>query len=508
MKIRMLGIVAIASLLAVVAANARAAEPLPRSTPEQQGVASAAVLDLVAALDSEINHVHGLMVLRNGHAIAQGWWEPYRPEFIHLLHSLSKSFTSTAIGLAISEGTLSLDDRVVSFFPDKVPDEPSWELEAMRIRDLPSMSTGQHGEDMGGISLQSDTSLVETFLHLPVAHKPGTHSVYNTAATFMCSAILQKVTGVKLLDYLHPRLLDPLGIDQATWTETPDGITHGGFGLSVTTESIARFGQLYLQEGVWEGRQLIPADWVRAATSRQTSNGSDPDGDWDQGYGYQFWRSRHDSYRGDGAMGQFALILPKQNSVIAINSGTSQMADIMNLVWDRLLPAMGDEPLAEDPEAHGRLRNRLESLSIPLPSSALNAGEHEKWLGRTCKLGENPLGVESLSLREEGDDSVLAISTSEGTHEIRSSSTRWVAGETELLLGATAAAGSKQENRIAVSGAWTAESVFSVHLAFTEAPRMATIELQFSDEGVAVELKSGTFGGGQIHKLVGEASDA
>ncbi len=508
MKIRMLGIVAIASLLAVVAANARVAEPLPRSTPEQQGVASAAVLDLVAALDSEINHVHGLMVLRNGHAIAQGWWEPYRPEFIHLLHSLSKSFTSTAIGLAISEGTLSLDDRVVSFFLDEVPDEPSWEPEAMRIRDLLSMSTGQNGEDMRGISLQSDTSLVETFLHLPVAHKPGTHFVYNTAATFMCSAILQKVRGVKLLDYLHPRLLDPLGIEEATWTETPDGITHGGFGLSVSTQSIARFGQLYLPEGLWEGRQLIPADWVRAATSRQTSNGSDPDGDWDQGYGYQFWRSRHDSYRGDGAMGQFALILPKQNSVIAINSGTSQMADIMNLVWDRLLPAMGDEPLAEDPEAHGRLKNRLESLSIPLPSSALNAGEHEKWLGRTWKLEENPLGVESLSLREEGDDSVLTISTSEGTHEIRSSSTRWVAGETELLLGATAAAGSNQENRIAVSGAWTAENVFSVHLAFTEAPRMATIELQFSDEGVAVELTSGTFGGGQIHKLVGEESDA
>ena len=235
MKFRMLSIVAVASLLAVVAANAQAAEPLPRSTQEQQGVASAAVFDLVAGLDSEISHVHGLMVLRNGHVIAQGWWEPYRPEFIHLLYSLSKSFTSTAIGLAISEGTLSLDDRVVSFFPDKVPDEPSWELEAMRVRDLLSMSTGQHGEDLRGISLQSGTSLVETFLHLPVAHKPGTHSVYNTAATFMCSAILQKATGVKLLDSLHPRLLDPLGIEEATWTETPEGITHGGFGLSVST---------------------------------------------------------------------------------------------------------------------------------------------------------------------------------------------------------------------------------------------------------------------------------
>ena len=276
MKIRMLGIAAIASLLAVVAANAQAAEPLPRSTPEQQGVSSAAVLDFVAALDSEISHVHGLMVLRNGHVIAQGWWEPYRPEFIHLLHSLSKGFTSTAIGLAISEGTLSLDDRVVSFFPDKLPDEPSWELEAMRIRDLLSMSTGQHDEDLRGIPLQSGTSLVQTFLHLPVAHKPGTHFVYNTAATFMCSAILQKVTGEKLLDYLRPRLLDPLGIDQATWSESPEGITHGGFGLSVSTESIARFGQLYLQEGVWEGRQLITTDWVRAERADRRRMGAIP----------------------------------------------------------------------------------------------------------------------------------------------------------------------------------------------------------------------------------------
>ena len=207
-------------------------------------------------------------------------------------------------------------------------------------------------------------------------------------------------------------------------------------------------------------------------------------------------------------MGQFALVVPNENSVIAINSGTSDMGGIMNLVWDRLLPAMQDEPLAEDPEAHGRLKNRLENLSIPLPSNSLNAGGHEKWLGRTWKFKENPLDVESLSLRDEGGDSVLAISTSDGTHEIRSSSTRWVAGKTELLLGVTAPAASKQVNRIAASGAWTAESVFSVQLAFTEAPRMATIQLQFSDEGVAFELKNSTsFGGGQIHKLAGEASD-
>ena len=132
----------------------------------------------------------------------------------------------------------------------------------------------------------------------------------------MLSAIVQKATGKTVLDYLKPRLFDPLGIEHPTWETSPQGISAGGFGLSIRTEEIARFGQLYLQHGKWDGKQLVPADWVAAATSLQTSNGSNPLSDWDQGYCYQFWRCTHGAYRGDGAFGQYCIVMPEQDAVV------------------------------------------------------------------------------------------------------------------------------------------------------------------------------------------------
>ena len=476
---------------------------LPRSTPEQQGIASAAVADFVAALDSEIEDVHGLMVLRHGHVVAEGWWAPYRPEFVHSLFSLSKSFTSTAVGLAVHEGHLSIDDPVISFFPDAVPEEPDWRLEAMRVRDLLSMSTGQHGEDLRAFSFDSTSPLPEAFLNLPVAHKPGTHFNYNTPASYMLSAIVHGVTGENLLDYLRPRLLDPLGIVDATWSEDAQGIAHGGFGLSITTESIARFGQLYLQQGEWEGEQLLSADWVAQATARQTSNGSDPDNDWDQGYGYQFWRSRH-GYRGDGAGGQFALVLPEHDAVVAVTSGTRSMGVIMSIVWDRLLPAMQDEPLADNPAEVERLREQLNNLSISVPAGdPAAAGEsaadgHREWLGRSWQFEDNALDINALALNSQNDRTIVVITTPTGAHEIALGSGAWAAGRTGLFPGAVGVLlGDDQGagHRMAAAGAWTGTDEFTFRLAYTETPRVATLRLQFSEASLALDIDQiGGFG--------------
>ena len=469
---------------------------LPRSTPEQQGIASAAVADFVAALDTEIEDVHGLMVLRHGHVVAEGWWAPYRPEFIHALFSLSKSFTSTAVGLAVHEGHLSIDDQLISFFPDAVPEEPDGRLEAMRVRDLLSMSTGQHGEDLRAFSFDSTSPLPEAFLNLPVAHKPGTHFNYNTPASYMLSAIVHEVTGENLLDYLRPRLLDPLGIVDATWSEDAQGIAHGGFGLSITTESIARFGQLYLQQGEWEGEQLLSADWVAQATARQTSNGSNPDSDWDQGYGYQFWRSRH-GYRGDGAGGQFALVLPEHDAVVAVTSGTRSMGEIMSIVWDRLLPAMQGEPLADNPAEVERLREQLNNLSIRMPAGEPAADGHREWLGRSWQFEDNALDINALALSNRDDRMIVVITTPTGAHEIALGSGAWAAGRTGLFPGASAVLGNAQGDghRIAAAGAWTGTDEFTFRLAYTETPRTATFRLQFSEASLALDIDQiGGFG--------------
>jgi CubicO group peptidase (beta-lactamase class C family) len=334
------------------------AEPLPRSTPESQGVSSGQLLEFIESANHEIDSLHSFMLVRHGQVVAEAWWAPEEPTKPHVLYSLSKSFTSTAVGLAVAEGKLSIDDPVLKFFPDEAPAEPSKNLQAMRVRDLLTMSTG-HQEL---VEVKDRTEWVRRFLAHPVPHKPGTHFIYNSPATFMQSAIVQKVTGQTVRDFLMPRLFEPLGIEPPTWESNPEGISMGGTGLYLCTEDIAKFGQLYLQKGQWKGQPLIPAAWIEQATSKQVSNGSDPDRDWDQGYGFQFWRCRHDAYRGDGKDGQFCIVLPKLDAVVAITAKAKNMQAELNVVWDKLLPAFHPEPLQENPAALAELQKVTKTL--------------------------------------------------------------------------------------------------------------------------------------------------
>src|SRR3954470_14934086 len=241
------------------------AEPLPRSSPEAQGVSSADIRAYVEAADLKVNTLHSFMLVRHGHVVAECWWKPEAADKPHVMHSLSKSFTSTAVGLAVAEGKLNIDDHVLKFFPEDAPAEPSENLKAVRVRDLLTMTCGNETE----AKFTPDTPWVKTFLAQPVVFKPGTHFQYNTPGSYMLSAIVTKVTGQTVLDYLKPRLFEPLGIENPQWQASPQGISCGGFGLFIRTEDIAKFGLLYLQNGKWNGKQLVPASWVELATSKQ-----------------------------------------------------------------------------------------------------------------------------------------------------------------------------------------------------------------------------------------------
>ncbi len=331
---------------------------LPRSTPESQGISSAAILEYIEAADRQVNSMHSFMLVRHGQVVVEAWWQPEASHKPHVLWSLSKSFTSTAVGLAVSEGKLSIDDPVLKFFPEDAPAEPSDNLRAMRVRDLLTMTAGHQDE----VNLRDAGDWVKAFLNHPVPHEPGTHFQYNTPATYMLSAIVQKVTGQTLLDYLTPRLFAPLGIENPKWDASPQGISIGGYGLYLRTADIAKFGQLNLQHGQWNGQQLVPADWIEQATSKQVPNGSDAQSDWNQGYGFQFWCCRHAAFRGDGMNGQFCIVLPEQDAVLAITANTNDMQGELNLVWDKLLPALGEQPLADNPDAQAQLAATLAQL--------------------------------------------------------------------------------------------------------------------------------------------------
>jgi len=491
------------SLLAFGAAEARSADApagLPRSTPEEQGVSSSAILGFVEGAEQKVDALHSFMIVRHGHVVAEGWWSPYAAAEPHVLFSLSKSFTSTAVGLAVSDGKLSLDDTVLSFFPGEAPASPSKNLQSMRVRDLLRMSTGQRADDLKDFPFPEKADLVRVFLELPVPDIPGTHFVYNTAATYVLSAIVQKVTGQTVLDYLGPRLFEPLGIAKPRWDASAQGVSLGGYGLSVRTEDIARFGQLYLQKGRWGNRQLLPSTWVEEATALQTANGSDPTSDWNQGYGYQFWRCRHGFYRGDGAFGQFCFVLQQHDAVIAVTSGTGDMQAVMNLVWDKILPGFSSSVLPADPESNRRLSEKLASLSLRTQPGKAASPAAQRVAGRRYSFPANADRIESVSLEpaKDGANAVLTIRIAGSDQRIECGQGSWARGAITLADGETFPE--------AASGAWTSDDTYSVTLCRYQTPFSTAYDLRFAGDGLILEsLDNVSLAGPSRARLVGTA---
>lgn len=484
---------------------------LPRSAPEQQGISSTDILAFVEAADKEIDQMHSFMLVRHGRVVAEGWWGPYDAATPHILYSLSKSFTSTAVGLAVAEGRFSLDDEVLKFFPEDAPAEPSANLRAMRVRDLLRMATGHQTEpqlrsvDPG--SKTPDDPWTKKFLAHPVAFKPGTHFLYNSPATYMLSAIVQKVTGMTVLDYLRPRLFEPLGIENPTWITSPQGITAGAYGLMVRTEDIARFGQLYLQKGVWKGRQLVPAAWVEEATALQTSNGSSPRSDWDQGYGYQFWRSRYKSYRGDGAFGQYCIVVPELDAVIAITSGVRNMQAVMNLAWEKLLPAMKSKPLPVDAAARRKLESRLAGLTVRLPSGQQTTPLAAKVSGRWYEFPDNDRGIKAAALEFNSKSPVLVIRTAGGETRTPIGIGSWTKSQGGFANGLDRFLSVPAHPGVAASGGWTADNVFTLKLTLFETPFYSTMAFKFEGDRLTIDGEHNVaFGPTKLPLLVGQAS--
>lgn len=318
---------------------------LPRESPESQNVNPAGIEAFYQAVDADsMMKIHSIMVLRNGKVVAQRWWDGHTPEESHVLHSCSKSFAATAVGFAAAESLLTLDDPVISFFPEDVPEQLDPRLARMKVRDLLTMSMGI--DDQYNPVPQEGWSWMRTGFSIPMKWEPGTTFRYNSTATFLLSFIVQKVSGEKLVDYLKPRLWDPLEIAYPKWEDGLEGITAGGWGLYLKTEDMAKFGQLFLQNGIWNGKQVLPEGWVEEASTYKIASFPswdytlvDPTSDWTQGYCYQMWRCRHNAYRADGAGGQFIVIMPDQNAVVAITADLLPMQVELNLVWDHILPA-------------------------------------------------------------------------------------------------------------------------------------------------------------------------
>ena len=400
---------------------------LARSTPEAQGVSSSAISNFLGAAAAQGLELHSLMLVRHGSVVAEGWWHPYRADAVHLLYSLSKSFTATAVGLAVAEERLSVNDSLSKFFPEVTYEH----LQKMTVRHLLNMASGHLEDTFEQIAEQGD-DWVQNFLALPPEREPGTVFAYNQGATITLAAILQRVTGEGLLDYLRPRLLDPLGIAKAHWLRTPTGLEQGFSGLHLTTEAVARFGQLYLQRGRWGERQLVPAAWVDEATRWLTLPSAEARPiDWSQGYGFQFWRCRHRAYRGDGAFGQFCVVMPEQDAVLVLTGAVSDMQAVIDAVWSYLLPAMGDA-LPEHGTAHDALREKLEQLHLPALQGERTSATEPRILAKTyhSSASDDATGTFELMLDRTDEGWSFGLKDTFGEHTIRCGYGAWEVSET------------------------------------------------------------------------------
>ncbi|MCD6050513.1 MAG: class beta-lactamase-related serine hydrolase [Verrucomicrobia bacterium] len=471
---------------------------LPRSTPEAQGVSSAGIQAFLDAIAKSNHELHSFMMLRHGHVIAEGWWAPYGPEYVHTMYSMSKSFTSTAVGFAVAEGRLTVEDKVVSFFPGDLPQKISDNLAALRVKDLLTMSVGNEKEPTG-VTVASE-NWAKTFLAQNITHKPGTVFLYNSAATYMCSAIVQKLTGQKIVDYLRSRLFEPLGITKATWEECPRGINTGGWGLSVQTETLAKFGQLFLQKGKWQGQQIIPATWVDEATTRhilQTPPAKparpNEKNDWLQGYGYQFWRSQNGAYRGDGAFGQYTIVLPEQDTVIVMTGESPNMQGELDLVWEHLLPALKKETQPENPSAQAKLRQTLAELKLPTPTGQ-SIQDLSKLAGKgVFGLKSNTLGFTTGMLTFINNSYVLELGGANGTAQAFGALNGWLRHETSLTAPRIIGGGAPKQgtkHKVVGHAEWKDAQTLELTLRYYETPHHETITCKFDGDKISISFLS------------------
>lgn len=494
------------------------AKKLEAVTPKEAGIDPGDVMDFLDRIEERHIHLHSFMMLKGDKVFAKGSYAPCRADDLHMLFSMSKSFTSTAIGFAVQEGRLALTDRVVDFFGEELAGKEknvSPNMKKVTVRHLLTMNTGQTDPEDGLFEdFQKDWCV--SFLTSPVEKEPGSWFLYNTRATYMLSAILQKVTGEKLLDYLKSRLFEPLGFSEGIWWErSPQGICTGGFGLNISVEDLAKFGIFVKNKGRYDGKQLLAQEWFEEATRRWSDTSNAWEGESAYGYGYQFWMCHIPGvYRGDGAFGQYCVIMPKEDMLFITTAGELDMQKILDAFWETVYAKQRDgsagievptenEKGLQKQEAQKRLEERLQTLTLPAYYEEKGVREArmelpERVCGREYVLEENALHISSLKLLRmagENDRCLLELQNGRNRDVLTVSATDWTPGSLHLdetcteLEKAVFRAGLYEKCH--VKGC-TKENVLYLDMFFQETSYQDTWEIAFGENDIMLTVKRNT----------------
>lgn len=457
---------------------------LPRSTPEEQGVPSEAIIALFDSLNSlPKTEIHSVMVIRHGKVIGEIYPHPFAPEYQHTMYSCSKTFVAAAVGLAIADNRIRLNDRVGAFLPEALPDSVSDNLADMTIRNLLTMTSGITPD----WNMRNQCSnWMHTYLSKPVK-KTGVKFEYDSIATYLLSAIVQKTTGMTLLEYLRIKLFQPMNITEVAWELSPEGINTGGWGLHIQSESLAKFGLLLLNNGIWEGKQLLPASWVKQMMSKQMEAGSED-------YGYQMWLCDYPgAVRADGALGQYILIIPEKDMVVVMTectliNGSRQR----NIVWNQLLPKIQEHQLAPN-KMFKQLKDKQKSYMHPILNGKSNSREFLAYEQREILLESNKYGWKCLKIECLNKEIKLHIQEENGnTFTLPLGYKQWITTELKALPPYSIQPkdcfkGLEGPFFAAGNYAWTTPNMLQVKIHYVN--WVSSLKLTFSFEGSQIKIE-------------------
>lgn len=492
-----------------------------RVTPESVGIDSGDIEWLLDQLESGFTEPHGLMIMRHGKICAEGWWNPYAPGIRHGLQSHSKTYAATAIGIAYTEGIVKLDERIIDIFPEYAPEQPSENLKRLTVHDVLCMGCGMDEMPM------ATEHWIRDFLHTPVNHTPGTTYMYNSVGSSILSAIIVKKTGMSMHEYLKPRLYDKIGIfsDNHRWMKMPDGCEVGGGGLFATTEDNLRLMKLYADGGVWEGERILDDEYVKRATTLQNESATEAKNnplakDNFVGYGYQIWMCRPNGvYRADGAMGQFTIVVPDKDMIIAITenaSGAHWAQTTLDVMWEFLERIENHPAKEENTEKSECLKNRMGRLALPNPKCAPYSPIAANIEGRQWRVIDGDFYMEDVGVAQHMSGCELPQPIDVFCFHFTSDEIvmDWEnSEEKERLVIATD--GSRRHNtlpgrlisQVLLSGAWISENKLEVKARYIETCKEETLLFTFEEKKLKITNSTMEFGMQKEIEIFAEAED-
>lgn len=454
-------------------------------SPESVGIPSSAVLNFLNRIDAERINMHGFLLARHGRIAAEGYWAPWSSDRKHRMYSISKSFVSLAVGMMIDEGKLTLDDRVADYFSDKLPEKLHPWIAASTVRDLLRMSTAHSRTSY----TRDDPDWVWTFFNRPPSHPPGTIFSYDTAATVVLTATVERLAGMPFLDYMRPRFLDRIGFSaDAYCIRTPEGVSWGGSGVICTLRDLAKVALTCMNGGLWGEERVLPENYVRAATAKQIDNALRGN----VGYGYQIWRDKENGFSFRGMGSQYAICFPDKEflfTCISDTQGAPSGSAIPTVMWEELYPYLSDAPLPENPEAQAALSSKIDQLSIlPLPGKSAVAMVSEVdgvWYG----LEENPMGITQMRLSFEGDLGSWVFTNAQGDNALQFGIGRMLSGTfpQRNYFGEQIGSVPGIEYDCLTSAAWIDENTLNMEVYITDI-HLGGLRISFAFKGEEISV--------------------